>query len=589
MKCNENCENNQIIKNLFKSLYPVQAFSVGLPAISSLLSGFIIGGAYGSVAMASMGFTTTLTIMTSAIGTLLASGSQLLCGQMIGKGDKSGIRRVFNSTIDSSVIIGLIFTVFCLAMAEFTAGLLGASGEAYDGTVSLLRGMSVGFPFIILNACLLPFLQLDCEKKRATISVAVLVFANLGFSLLSVYVLKLGLFGIGLASSLSAVASFAVAAPQFLFKSRIFRIAPSAADGKTMIEVMKMGVPAAINPACCALRARFLNFFLFKLAGTAGVSAQAAALNVQNAISCTVEAGYSGSALLISSVLVGERDSESLRSLHGIAVRSAYYINFITYALIFIFAKPLAVLFGATPEEIPIFCTAIRGVNLWLITSLLKCIPLSIYHSLGKVTMVCITHIINTIIVPLILSLFTSIAGVDILYWCNPVGEAILIIGYIIYYKIQSGRFPKSPFQLVYIPDSFYVTSDNRYSAAVRTLEDVVKVSDGIVKFCRAKGLSERDSMYYGLCVEEMAADTIRHGVANNGKESIIDIRLIYDKGEMSIMIRDNYKEFDPNQWMELYAEDDPSRSIGIKLVTKLAKTMYHTTSLGMNVLFITI
>ncbi|MDO5445016.1 MAG: MATE family efflux transporter [Eubacteriales bacterium] len=586
----ERLESEALIRKLFLGLFPVQALSVGLPAINTLLSGFIIGSAYGSVAMAALGFASTLTALACAFGTLFSSGSQLLSGQKLGKGDEDGVRAVFNSSIGMSVSVGVLFTLFGLLLPSLAARLMGASGDTFQMTADYIRGLSFGFPFMILNACVLPFLQLDCQKKRASLSILVLVSVNLIFCLLNATVFQLGLFGIGLATSLSNILSFFVALPHFLRKSRVFRFSFSSISKQVISDILKMGAPAAVSPTLCAVRTRLLNYFLFSLAGTAGVSAFTAAIKVAEAICCTIEAGYTGGTLLISSVLIGERDSESLRTLHGIEVRSAFYFNFIGYALIFLFAKPLSVLFGAAPEEIPIFCMAIRCVNLFVITSLLKCIPINLYHSLGDTRFVIFIHFFNLLFMSLVFCLLAKFTTAKIIFFLLPVGEVLVYFLYIFYFRLRSGRFPKYLFEVVHIPDSFYIPSENRLSAKITNQEEAIKASRDVVSFCTSKGLSPKDAYYYGLCVEEMAMDTIKHGFTGNKDKDIIDLRMIQDQeGKITLMIRDSCSDFNPTEWMELHAKDDPSRSLGIKLVSKISKSMYHTTNLGLNVLFIEI
>lgn len=364
----------------------------------------------------------------------------------------------------------------------------------------------------------------------------------------------------------------------------------STVDRKTISDFLKMGAPAAVDPALSAVRLRILNYFLFSLAGTTGVSALTAAFNVTYAICATVEAGYSGGSVLIGSVLIGERDSESLRSLHELEVRSAFYLNLIVYALICLFARPLSVLFGAAPEEIPMFCFAIRCQNFFIITNLLKCVPVNLYHSLGNIRLVTFIHFFNLIFMTLLFCLIAKFTTAKVIFFLLPIGEILVYLVYIFYFRILSGRFPKYVFEVVHIPESFYITSDNRLSAKITSEEEAIAASEEVVSFCMEKGLSPQTAYYYGLCVEEMALDTIRHGFTGNKDRDIIDLRMIRDQsGKLTLMIRDSCREFNPTEWMELHAKEDPSRSIGIKLVSEIARTMYHTTSLGLNVLFIEI
>ena len=122
-------------------------------------------------------------------------------------------------------------------------------------------------------------------------------------------------------------------------------------------------------------------------------------------------------------------------------------------------------------------------------------------------------------------------------------------------------------------------------AATISTTAQVISASEQVVEFCRSKGLSAKIAYYCGLCIEEMGADTILNRFQS--ERDTIDLRVFYEKGHIRIMFRDSCPHFDPNEWLTHYESTDPTRSLGIRMVSKICGEMNYVNSLGLNVLMI--
>ena len=107
-----------------------------------------------------------------------------------------------------------------------------------------------------------------------------------------------------------------------------------------------------------------------------------------------------------------------------------------------------------------------------------------------------------------------------------------------------------------------------------------------MIDFCIDRGMSAKTAKYCGLCLEEIAADTVNNRFVK--KKSTIDLRAIYEDGNLSIMFRDDCPYFDVGEWLELCSPEDASRSLGIKMVKRLSDEMNYVNTMGLNVLSIT-
>ncbi|MDO5436200.1 MAG: MATE family efflux transporter [Clostridia bacterium] len=577
-------QSDKIVRKVFLAFAPVQALAVGLPGINGLLNSLIVSSNLGVSALAAVGFVAPFTSIVGAVSAVMSSGAQIMCGRYLGRGDLKSIRSTFTTAILMCALCGLVFSLLGMIVPTGIALLLGASGEMTEMTSNYFLGMAPGYLFNILFACLLPFLQMDNAKKTSTIAVAASLVTAVGCNLLNAAVLKWGLLGVGLSTTAGNLVSVLVSLPHFLFKSNTYRFSVKGLSRKTAADIVKQGYPSSINAVALAMRDRVMNQILFSVGGSAAMSALTVANNI-TAVIVSVNGGYSGSASLVSSVLVGERDTKSLRSMTRTIFKSFGWLYYVVYALVFIFAKPIAQLFGAEADKLDLYAMAIRLINMFMVTNAFKEAPLSLYRSMGKINLTSIFFVLNGFAFPMLVA---AVAGNDlgILYAAPPISEVLMLLIYTAYFRFKAGRFPGSLLNLTYVPDSLGVPDTDCYSATIQNAEEAIAASTEICRFCEEKHLPKKTAMYCGLCFEEMAMDTLKHGFPEkNREEYAVDVRMIYENNGMSMMIRDNCPGFDPTEWLKLYAAEDPSRSIGIKLVSRIAARMDYSCTLGLNVM----
>ena len=584
------------LRRVFVSLLPAQAFASGLPAINLLLSSFIIGNYYGSDGIAAIGFAGPFTLLITAAGATIAMGSQLLCGRSIGKGDRDGVAKVFSTTVVLAVILGLILTLLAAFFPYQISSMLGASEPTYWMTGAYINGQAPGIMFAVLLPSLIPFLQLDQAKIISTVSVIVMLVLNIGCNLINALYWHNGFYGVGFSVAVANVVSALICVVYLLARSKLFKFSLKAINIGCASEIFKLGAPTAVTNICSVFRDRAFNAVLFGLGGTIAVSAATLAIQISNSIGgCTIQGGFAGTSNLLASVLVGERDIESLRKLPKTLFTGIFGIYVIAYVILFIFAKPITLAFGADPEYIDLFVMALRLYTLWFFTNSFKNPSLAIYSALGKTHLVSLFYAINDLLAPLfcyyvlggLAANISPIAGMAVVFAASALNEIITVISYIIYYTIKMKKLPKSLFEITYIPREIAVSKENTLACTIQSEEEAAAVSQQVIDFCKSKGMESKTGYYCGLAIEEMAVDTIRNGKVKSIRKTppVIDIRVFYEDGGISIMLRDNCEEFDPNEWMKLHAPEDPLRSLGIKMVSTMSKEMNHQNALGLNVL----
>ena len=135
-----------------------------------------------------------------------------------------------------------------------------------------------------------------------------------------------------------------------------------------------------------------------------------------------------------------------------------------------------------------------------------------------------------------------------------------------------------------------FKTESDEISAVIGDLNDVIEFSDRTLEFCEAKGHSPKLTFYTALSVEEMAKNVVEHGFTKDKKENFLSARVV-DKGdELIIRMRDDCPRFDPREkYEQIYANEDLSRVMGIRMIMTEAKEVKYTSMFRLNNLLIRI
>ena len=155
---------------------------------------------------------------------------------------------------------------------------------------------------------------------------------------------------------------------------------------------------------------------------------------------------------------------------------------------------------------------------------------------------------------------------------------------------IKNKHIPTNMDQLMVIPRSFGVDEEDRMDLNIRTMDQVMEVSEKVGEFCRNKGIDQRRSFIASLCMEEMAGNIVNHGFhEDKDKHHSIDIRVAKKDDNLILRLNDDCLPFNPEERKGMFHPEEGPENMGIKLVYGIAKKIEYQNILGLNVLTIRI
>lgn len=583
-----------MIKRLFREMLVTQILSSMTVTLCMLVDSIMIGRFLGVDSMSAYGFATPLLLVFAALGSMISAGVQVVCGKTIGNGDREGTDACFSVSVLLAVGISVVGLSLVFALLHPLTTLLGAGRPSPDNTVftlteNYIKGFILGAPAFLCAQIMIPYLQLSGKRTRLIVAVLVMTVSDIAFDFLNVFVFHGGTFGMGLASTLSYYFAFLVGVAYFFRKDCMFRFRMRLIRGKLCRSLLTYGVPTVLNQISTVLLVLLLNRLLESSSGTVAVAAYSVISTIGNICYC-FGTGIGSVAMMLASVFYTDRDRSAIRELVKLMSIYAIVLDAAITALGVLAAKPLVALFlGADAAAVALAAVGLRLFLLSIVPSSLNSSFKNYYQGVERIGLAEVISVLQNLIYPIlfsyVLSRFFGIIGIWLGFVC---GEAAALITFSVVVWRHRGRITLSADAYSMLKRDFGTKPEDCLLCLIQSERDAADASEQATRFCLLHGLSRRESMLIGLCIEEMTVNIVRYGFGADRKTHHIDVRLVIEPDGSVIRIRDDCRNFDPVHYLSLHETTDPTAHIGIRMVMKTVKEANYLNSLGWNNLTLT-
>ena len=561
-------------------------------SIALIVDSIIVSKCLGITAMAGYGAVSPILMIIMAVSGVISTGSQIICAERIGKADTEGANR----TVGLSMVITMLFSIFFIVVSyAFTDALIQLIGvkpgtELSRCAADYMRGFIIGAPGFIGMLTLLPYMQLDGNRRYSLLCMAVVTVFDAIFDLMAVFVFHSGIFGIGVASAMSYYAGAAVLLCHFLFKKGTLRIQfgqlPWAETGR----IFTLGSSSAIQKVLRTVFGLTANRVLLANGGNGALAAYTVIATVANlANSCGQ--GISAAVLLLTSVLAGDEDRTGLIELQRSMIKKSLIYNAVMMAVIIVAAYPIALLFRREGADISSVVMGLRIISFYFVFYSL-CLTYRNYYQGIKMTWLAqlITVMEGYIFIggfSVLLGRRFGLFGVCV---AHPLAEiaSLLMIAAVVFVKNKS--LPVHVEDFLLLSKDFGIPEKDIYETTVTDMSDVMEVSRAAYAFAQAHGIedeSDRRAQVLSLAVEELAKNVVTYGFSEKKKHHL-DIRLSFKDGKLILRLRDDCAKFSPVDYMNQFAEHREDGKLGIPMISSLASDMKYVNTLGLNIVQIT-
>lgn len=552
--------------------------------IGSTLDGLIVSRFLGETCFGALGLTSPLFNLIELLSSVVATGTVVACGNLIGEGRPDKATTIFSSGFTLCLLAGGLSALVLFCMPQLSRALvLKQDAEVFFPLMfEYVRGLAPGIPAIMISTLMIPMVQLDGDKKHVVCAAVVLCLVNLSGDIIVSKLTSLGMLGIGLTTTLSYYASVLVLTSHFFRENTVFRLGLSVSGLKTSLP---FGIPPLFNRSATMLRNLTYNNIALGMGGPLGVVAWSTVNNLSSFLSGFPKA-FGQEALVGSGVFHGEKDRDTLiRFIRKSVVLGLTVILFVI-AVIF-FAAPFLVglQLSASSEA---FSEAVKGLRwyaLGLLPYTLNMILANYMQSAKKkvfTNIICFMDGFGMLI--LFTLVLTGIIGFSGLWYSFFLGKTAVLILSVVWICIRQKSFRLTVDNLLMLPKDFDVPEEDRFLISIDSMKGAAGTSEKIIGFCENRGIDHRRSSFVGLALEEMSQIIIDEGFGD-GKSHSIDIKLFIQNDQITIRLRDDCQMFDTVKRAAILSPEDPASHPAIRVLNHISGETDYYSALNVNYL----
>ena len=246
-----------------------------ITSLYHIVDSIFIGHGIGASALSGMAVTFPIMNILAAFSTLIGVGGATLTSIRLGEKDEENARSILGHVALVNTVNGTLLGVVTLFFLEPVLKLFGASETllpyASDFLSVYMIGIPVGFVFIGLNN----IMRVTGYPKKAMLSSFLTVAVNVLLAPIFIFVLGWGMKGTALATVLSQLAGLVWVLMHFFNKNSLirFEIKGFKLSGKTIVNMMAIGVSPFLMNLTSSLVVSIINFGLMKHGGDLAIGA----------------------------------------------------------------------------------------------------------------------------------------------------------------------------------------------------------------------------------------------------------------------------------------------------------------------------
>ena len=325
-----------------------------LQQLYSTVDGIIVGNFVSSTALAALGSCMSYTTLFVFLAMGVANGSSVVISQLFGAGQHKEMRRTASTILIMLIALGVFFTVACTLTARPASRyiLKIEDEELLRYCTTYIAIYSVGLIFQFIYNAVSAILRAVGDSRAALYFLMVATLINIVLDLLFVAVLPWGVAGAAIATIIAQAACMSVSI-RYMFKKYPefrFKRGELVFDKAKFSVCLRMAIPTTIQHLVIS----FGHIFLQRLVNSFGAVTMAA---------FTVGSRYDHYASIpimginqAMSAFAGQNTGAGRYDRVKRGIFSALTMDLILVVLvcvpIYIFASPLAKLFGVSGEEV---------------------------------------------------------------------------------------------------------------------------------------------------------------------------------------------------------------------------------------------
>ena len=319
---------------------------LGMLAISSanIVDGFFIGNYVGDFGLAAINITFPIFSLLFGFALMLAIGSSVVSGKLIGQGDIKNASIIFSKTMVCITLFSFITCTLLFLNIETILHLFGADENLTKIAIEYLSVILIFIPFLMIGVVLDYFVRVDNRPNLAFIALLSSALINVILDWFLIVYLQKGIFGAALATGISQLALIFILLPHFFSKKATLKFVKPIGNYMQIIKASYNGASEFVNEISIGITTLIFNYVMIKTFSVEGVAAFAV-INYLLMIGIMISFGISDSLQPLISKNFGAKENKRIEEFLKLAFISTGLVGVVMILLIIFTPDSLANIF----------------------------------------------------------------------------------------------------------------------------------------------------------------------------------------------------------------------------------------------------
>lgn len=586
-----NKKEKDVIASMFLTAAIVMIFTQMTGVVATIIDGIVTSRFLGSDQYSAVALLGPLVNIVLLFASFVSIGGQIVCSNKVGTGERDEANAVFTFSLLFGILVAAAFVIFSVISPGTLLQICGVSHkgrpELYEHMLDYLHGYTIGIPAVIMVQILSPFMVMDNGKQLVSLSATVLCLSDIAGDFINALVIRGGVFGMGVATSIAMWLQLLVLLMHFVKKEGYFRLSLKSLKGTHIRDIGQNGLISFVKKLATILRDILTNRINLVVAvSTAAVAAKGMQADLNMLMFC-ISIGIGRTLLTMSSMYYGAEDLDGLKRAYKYAMLLCIRLLAVVGVILFIAAPLVSRIYTSDPEVTALSVFSIRCMAISLVPDALNEAFQDYLQGIQNRKLVNTMCFAERFFLPVATAWIMGMAfGSRGIMASMAVAKIVLFLLAFVIVCVRCKGLPRKLEDIMFLPEGFGGREEDNIYARFSAMEDVVRESERAHDFCIAHGVDKRGANMVALFVEEMGGNIIRHGKPRRGGSVCADYRISANGGRIGISLRDYCEEFDPMKFNEIHRDDNRMSNIGIRMVMALAKDIRYINTFNSNCLF---
>ena len=574
-----NVRNSYLISHAFRNYLWASLLSSAIMQLTVTIDAIIVGRYIGSDALAAINLVMPLTMLVSALSTLIGVGPAIMASKAIGNRQFGKVNMIFTSAIFQAVIIGGCIGIACWKFSDRIASLLCGNGQLLPYLVDYLQVLPWCLGFTILVSSLVCLIEADGHPHLAAKALLVGSLWHVCFDVLCVGYLDMGIKGVAYALLVNNVLVIVVFALRMHKQGVSYRWQwPKKNIMNVTLAGLKEGTPMLMNELMYSLMLFLLNSLIGISLGEQGLFYWAICIQLLMLLLVVVD-GAEGAVLSIGGMLIGEKDGKGFYMLVRKLVILIVGVVAGIMLVVCCFPDGVAGIFSERVEMPAEWSTVVRVFSLMLVPHALSLFMRSCFQVMELRWLAMLFSSLQALC--MVSGLWAVLHWAPSwMWWSFPLSAFLLLLvqlGIIVcLWMKRNGRERLS----MDIDEGCEVME----LSVGYDREPVVNAIGQVCAFLERRTIDSVSVMAVNICCEELMLNIVRH--QSHKHRPYMDLRVAVGGEKVCVSLKDAGRPFNPVLPLRDINLEDSDVSLGLALVNSVCTTLSHKYMYGQNVVF---